>query len=124
MWDKVQRLVQPMLSFYFTIAASEYGHWLDVQPGRTIPGRILIKLHEHQEERIRARWQQLATDLARVNSAVLRIVIQQLDAMERLSDSPARGQVRDILAEIVRQAEPDRDGSRGAAVPIRTSSEG
>jgi len=109
-WDKVQRLVQPMLSFYFTIAASEYGHWLDVQPGRTIPGRILIKLHEHQDEGTRARWQQLATDLARVNPAVLRIVIQQLEAMEKLSDTPARGQVRDILAEIVRQAEPDRDG--------------
>jgi hypothetical protein len=110
-WDKVQGLVQPMLSFYFTIAASEYGHWLDVQPGRTVPGRILVKLHGHQDEQTRARWQELATDLARVNLAVLRIIIQQLEAMQKLSDSPATDQVRAILVEIVGRAEPDRDGA-------------
>ena len=110
-WDKVQGLVQPMLSFYFTIAASEYGHWLDVQPGRTVPGRILVKLHGHQDEQTRSRWQELATDLARVNLAVLRIIIQQLEAMQKLSDSPATDQVRAILVEIVGRAEPDRDGA-------------
>jgi uncharacterized LabA/DUF88 family protein len=106
-WDKVQRLVQPMLSFYFTIAASEFGHWLDVQPGRTVPARILVKLHQHEDEKTRERWQQLAVELARINSALVRIVIQQLEAMEKLADTPAPGEVRFILAEMVREAKPE-----------------
>lgn len=112
-WDKMVRLVHPMLSFYFTIAANQFGHWLDAQPGRTVPALILVKLHGHHDERTRERWQQLAADLARVNSPAVRTVIQQLETAEEAGDTHTAAQVRNILTEIVRNAESE--GARSEA---------
>jgi len=103
-WDKVHKLVQPMLSFYFTVAANESGQMLDVQPGRTHPARMTIILHDHPDPGVRERWLQLARDLARVNQTVLRTVIQRLEAMELHEELPGAREARHTLAELVRQA--------------------
>jgi hypothetical protein len=100
-WDKIRKLVPPMLSFYFTIAANENGQMLDVPPGRTHPARITVMLHGHPNPRVRGRWIELADDLARVNPTLLRIVIQRLEAMDKMEEIHGAREARSTLADLV-----------------------
>lgn len=103
-WDKLQKLAQPMLSYYLTIAANESGEILDVSPGRTHPARIAIALQSHPNPKVRERWSQLAGELACVNPALLRTIIQMLETLEKTEEIQGTRETREILADLVRAA--------------------
>ena len=94
-WDRVRKLVPPMLSFYFTIAPNEHNDLLKVAPGRTHPARLSVLLHNHHNERVRRRWLELAREVVRINPTLLRGIIQRLAFLEdedQLSGSRATRQ--------------------------------
>jgi tetratricopeptide (TPR) repeat protein len=106
-WEKIQRLIQPLLSFYFTIAANVHGELLEFPPGRTHPARIAIALNTHNNLAVRKRWLSDVRELSRVNPAPLRMVIQRLDVFEKTAEIPGVQETRDTLASIVEAAEND-----------------
>ena len=102
-WEKLQKLVLPMLSFYFTIAANENGEWLQLSPGRTPPERMAIELYNHPNPRVGERWLKLAEELMRVNPALLRTVIQRINVLEKERETPGTRETSQALAELLKR---------------------
>jgi hypothetical protein len=100
-WDKLYRLAPRMLSYYFASAAGENRERLDVQPGNTLPAQVVVLLYNHTNPKVRETWRELAGNLARVNPAVVRTLVQQLDEMERLEGSVGAREARSALAELI-----------------------
>ncbi|MBN1873110.1 MAG: NYN domain-containing protein [Anaerolineae bacterium] len=100
-WEKVQRLVEPLLSFYFILAAGAQGELLEFRPGRTHPARMAIALYTDPNETIREQWLALVERLHQVNPAVLRIVIRRLETLEQTSPLPGTRETRLALERIV-----------------------
>jgi uncharacterized protein (TIGR00288 family) len=105
-WEKLQKLTRPMLSFFFTVAANEMGELLEVSPGRTHPARVAISVFNHPNPKVRQRWMALTENLARVNPAVLREVVQRLAALEMESEIPGAGETRRAIVQILQTAGP------------------
>ncbi len=103
-WEKIQRLVEPLLSFYFTVAANENNEMLQFSPGRTHPGRIAVALYVHSNPAVREQWLTQVRDLQRVNPAMLRIVKQHLESFERTAQIPGTRDTRLALERIARGA--------------------
>ncbi|HNT75214.1 MAG TPA: NYN domain-containing protein [Anaerolineae bacterium] len=100
-WEKVQRLVEPLTSFYFTIAANLYHELLEHPPGRTHPARIAVALYTHTNPAVREKWLAQAHALKKTNPAVLRIVLQRFDYLERTAEVPGARATRQALEEIL-----------------------
>ncbi|MFN2108144.1 MAG: OST-HTH/LOTUS domain-containing protein, partial [Anaerolineae bacterium] len=93
-WEKVQRLVEPLLSFYFIIAAGAYGELLEFRPGRTHPARMAIALYTYPNETVREQWLALAQELFAINPAVLRSVVHRLEILEQTTQVPGARETR------------------------------
>jgi uncharacterized protein (TIGR00288 family) len=100
-WDRVHKLVLPMISFYLTIAASENGELLEVSPGRTHPARIAVLLNRHRNPRVQERWAELVKRMARVNPTVLRMVVQTLEVLETEEAIPGARETRNTLVDLL-----------------------
>ena len=111
-WDKVHKLVRPMLSFYLTIAASENSELLDVSPGRTDPARISVLLRNHRNSDVRERWLDLVRRMARVNPTVLWMVAQTLEGLETGEALPGAQETHAALVDLLRDT-----GSIAAETP-------
>lgn len=101
-WEKVQRLIEPLTSFYFTIAANINNELLEFPPGRTHPARISIALYTHTNTAVRKAWLLLVRAMHAANPAVLRIVIQRLELFELTSQIPGTRETRAVLSRIVK----------------------
>jgi hypothetical protein len=93
-WEKVQRLVEPLLSFYFIIAAGAYGELLEFRPGRTHPARMAIALYTYPNETVREQWLTLVQELYTINPAVLRSVVHRLEILEQTTQVPGARETR------------------------------
>ena len=100
-WEKVHRLVEPLLSFYFIIAAGAYGELLEFRPGRTHPARMAIALYTYPNETVRDQWLALARELYAVNPTVLRIVVRRLEILEQTAQISGTRDTRRALESIV-----------------------
>ena len=103
-WEKVDRLVLPMLSFYFTTAANQEQVFLEVTPGRKHPAYIVTAVLNSGHLPVQQRARELATKLAEINPALLRSVIERLDAITSQANEPREPELRaqKILSEILR----------------------
>jgi tetratricopeptide (TPR) repeat protein len=100
-WDRVRRLVPPMLSFFFTIAPNESHALLKVSPGRTHPARLAVLLYNHEQKAVRERWTEMARELARVNPALVRGLIQRIQFLEDDETVPGAHETRLALARML-----------------------
>jgi len=96
-WEKVQRLVEPLLSFYFILAAGAYGELLEFRPGRTHPARMAIALYTYPNETVREQWLALVQELYAINPAVLRSVVRRLEILEQTTQVPGARETRLVL---------------------------
>ncbi|MBN1487543.1 MAG: NYN domain-containing protein [Anaerolineae bacterium] len=96
-WEKIQRLIQPLLSFYFAIAANEYGEMLAFPPGRTDPARIAVELYMHDNLAVRQHWRHQISELHRVNPAILRMLVQRLWTFEKTAEIEGTRETRNAL---------------------------
>lgn len=101
-WDRVRKLVPPMLSFYFTIAPNEHNETLQVSPARTHPARLAVVLHSHENPVVRRRWLELVQDLVRINPTLLRSVIQRLAFLEEEDHLPGARETRETLIRLLK----------------------
>lgn len=99
-WDRVRKVVPPMLAFYFTLAANEYNETLPVSPGRTHPARLAVFLHGHSNPKVRIRWLELAQALRTINPPLLRSIIQRLAFLEKEGLAGAK-ETRETLTRLV-----------------------
>ena len=111
-WEKVDRLVLPMLSFYFTIAANQEQVTLEVAPGRKHPAHIVTAVLNSGHPPVQENARALATKLAEINPALLRSVIERLDDIAAKANEPKlpEARARQVLSEIL-QATTDRSRS-------------
>ncbi|HRJ43609.1 MAG: NYN domain-containing protein [Caldilineaceae bacterium] len=100
-WDRVRKLVPPMLSFYFTIAPNEFSDLLKVAPGRTHPARLCVLLHNHRNEGVRRRWLELVREIVRINPTLLRGIIQRLAFLEDEDQLIGSQETRAFLARLL-----------------------
>ena len=100
-WDKVRKLVPPMLSFYFTIAPNEHNDLLKVSPGRTHPARLAVLLHNHRNPEVRRRWLEMVRELVKINSPLLRGIIQRLAFLEEEDQLAGSRQTRRTLTRLI-----------------------
>ncbi|MBI1295855.1 NYN domain-containing protein [bacterium] len=100
-WDKVRKLVPPMLSFYFTIAPNEHNDLLKVSPGRTHPARLAVLLHNHRNPEVRRRWLEMVRELVKINSPLLRGIIQRLAFLEEEDQLTGSRQTRRTLTRLI-----------------------
>jgi len=106
-WEKLDRLIQPMLSFYFTVAANLGQVTLEASPGRQHPAQIVAMIFTHENQDVQQRGADLARKLARINPTLLRKIIQRLEAITTDSDSahPAEARTLQVLQEILEAGE-------------------
>lgn len=102
-WEKVQRLVEPLVSFYFTIAANSHKEMLEHPPGRTHPARIAVALHTHRNPAVRKEWLALTREMQRINPALVRMVAQRLEVFERTAQIPGTQMTRQTLLELLQE---------------------
>jgi len=93
-----------MLSFYFTVGASEHGELLEVPPGRTHPARVAIAVCNHSNPEVRRRWLELVDNLARLNPTVLQAVVERLEGLEMGSEIPGAGATRRAILQVLQSA--------------------
>jgi uncharacterized protein (TIGR00288 family) len=119
-WDKVRKLVPPMLSFYFTIAPNEHNDLLKVSPGRTHPARLAVLLHNHRNEHVRRRWLEMVRELVKINSPLLRGIIQRLAFLEEEDELPGAHETRRTLTRLINnESVPDDPMSGNADGPTQ-----
>jgi hypothetical protein len=103
-WEKVERLVPPMLSFYFTNAAAMEAVTLDVSPGNKHPAYIVSLILNHANSRVVKQGKNLVRKLAAINPAMLRNIIQRLEAIAAQANggiSSDEDTAKKILLEIL-----------------------
>ncbi|HLI29440.1 MAG TPA: NYN domain-containing protein [Chloroflexota bacterium] len=77
LWDQVYKLVNVMLSYYFATAAKQMGISPGRNPGYTHPTHMAVLLHNHPDPAVAARWQELATELAQTNPALIERLLDE-----------------------------------------------
>ena len=104
-WEKVNRLASPMLSFYFTIAANQEQTNLNASPGQRPPTQIVSMILDSPNPQVQERGRELAAKLAGVNPALLRNMIQRLEAVTSQSNGERNSELKaqDILSEILHE---------------------
>ena len=102
-WEKVDRLVLPMLSFYFTNAANLQSVSLDISPGNKHPAHIANLVLNHPNPQVVQCGRDLAQRLAQINPALLRKIIQRLDAISKQGNGEysSENKTQQILLEIL-----------------------
>jgi hypothetical protein len=100
-WDHIDGLVDPMLSYYLTIAAAQHLIRLPVDVGRTRPWRIAALLHQHADAAVRARWMELADDLVQTNPTIVRTLVRQLDEAAAQGAFSGAAETRDYLRSLL-----------------------
>ncbi len=108
-WDRVRKVVAPMLAFYFTLAANEFNETLPVSPGRTHPARLAVFLYNHPNPDVRRRWLELAQDLMAINPPLLRSIVQRLALLEEDNLAGARETRAALVRLIHNEPLPDQD---------------
>ncbi|MBX2999766.1 MAG: NYN domain-containing protein [Caldilineaceae bacterium] len=113
-WDKVRKLVPPMLSFYFTIAPNEHNDLLKVSPGRTHPARLAVLLHNHRNPEVRRRWLEMVRELVKINPPLLRGIIQRLAFLEEEDNLAGANTTRRTLTRLINNEPLPDDPMTGA----------
>lgn len=109
-WEKVDRLVPPMLSFYFTIAANQEQVTLDISPGHKHPAYVVTSILNSPNPQVQQHGIDLARKLAEINPALLRKVVQRMDATTTHANGETleKNEAQQILLEILQlPSQPD-----------------
>jgi uncharacterized protein (TIGR00288 family) len=110
-WEKVKNVVPAMTSYYFSNAANLQSVNLDVVPSQTQPFVMINLVLNHDNPEVVRCGRDLATRLASVNPAVLRKIIQRLEAIvaqQEISESNGENEIKqeektkEMLQEILK----------------------
>lgn len=77
-WPRIQRLVNPMASYYYAIAGKQLNEAVPANLGRSPAHQVALKLHNHANPQVAAAWEDLVRRLAVVNLGLVRRVYREV----------------------------------------------
>jgi uncharacterized protein (TIGR00288 family) len=77
-WPRIQRLVNPMSSYFFAIAGKELDETVLPNLGRSPACQVGLHLHNHANIQVGAAWEDLMERLADVNLGIIRLTCRDL----------------------------------------------
>lgn len=90
-WPRIQRLVNPMASYYYAIAGKQLDESVPANLGRSLAHQVALKLHNHDNPQVAAAWEELMRRLAAVNLGIIRLTYREV-ADQAASMSQAGGE--------------------------------
>lgn len=88
-WPRIQRLVNPMLSYFYAIAGKELDATVLPNLGRAPACQVALHLHNHANPQVGEGWESLASQLGEVNLGIIRLTCHDLIG---LMEPPARAE--------------------------------
>jgi hypothetical protein len=115
-WPRIQRLVSPMLSYFFAIAGKQLDEAVPSNLGRSLASQVALRIHNHTSPRVGEQWERLIERLADVNLGIVRQlhadVSSLVDSMPVTADgleSPAKVEhTLGYLAGTIKRIETER----------------
>jgi hypothetical protein len=115
-WPRIQRLVSPMSSYFFAIAGKQLDETVPSNLGRSLACQVALRIHNHTNADVGARWEQLMERLADVNLGIVRQLYNDLTSLTDTAplssdglDSPARiDRTRGYLCDMIQRIETER----------------
>ncbi len=110
-WPRIQRLVNPMAAYFFAIAGKQLNQTVPSNLGRSPAAQVALRMHNHENERVAAAWEDLMARLAGANLGLIRQTHRDLSGLldpmaSGSSESLARVErTRAFLAELIAQKE-------------------
>ncbi len=79
LWGRMRGLMNPMLSYYWANAGREVGiNMSEWNLSSASPAQVAVLVVTHENDELRARWEERTRALAQVNGNVLRRVVEQI----------------------------------------------
>jgi len=104
-WPRIQRLVNPMASYYFAIAGKRLGEPVPQNLGRSPAAQVALRIHNHANPQVGLVWEDLMRLLARINLGMVRMTLRELTGLAgpiNQMDDPARVErTRAFLDELI-----------------------
>jgi len=119
-WPRIQRLVNPMASYFYAIAGKCLDETVPPNLGRSPACQVAFRIHNHSNPQVGEKWEELVRRLAAVNLGLIRQNYRDLtdligSAVQAGSETLARMErTRAFLASLISQAEE-------STLPARTS---
>lgn len=110
-WPRIQRLVNPMASYFFAIVGKQLNAPVPPNLGRSPACQVALRIHNHENAQVAAAWEALMERLADVNLGMIRLAYRDLTgllgpASQSGSDSQARiERTRGFLAGLIARRE-------------------
>jgi uncharacterized protein (TIGR00288 family) len=80
-WPRIQRLVNPMASYFFALAGKELEESVPPNLGRSPAWQVALRVHNHARPAVGALWEEYMERLAAVNLGLVRQAYRDLLAM-------------------------------------------
>jgi hypothetical protein len=71
-WPRIQRLVNPMASYFYAIAGKQLDEPVPPNLGRSLAYQVALRIHNHANAQVAAAWEDLMRRLAEVNLGMIR----------------------------------------------------
>lgn len=97
-WPRIQRLVNPMASYFFAIAGRELHEAVPPNLGRSPACQVAIRIHNHLNPQVGEAWENLIARLAETNLGIVRQTLRDLKGLLR----PLTQQGAETMARIER----------------------
>ncbi len=104
-WPRIQRLVNPMASYYFAIAGKRLNEPVPQNLGRSPAAQVALRLHNHANPQVGAGWEDLMRRLAGVNLGMVRMTLRELTGLAgpvtQVGDPARVERTRAFLADLI-----------------------
>ncbi len=80
-WPRIQRLVNPMASYFFAIAGKQLNEVVPPNLGRSPAAQVALRIHNHANPSVGLAWEDLMTRLACVNLGMIRQTYREVNAL-------------------------------------------
>ena len=104
-WPRIQRLVNPMASYYFAIAGKRLGEPVPQNLGRSPAAQVALRIHNHANPQVGLVWEDLMRLLGRVNLGMVRMTLRELTGLagpiNQMGDPARVERTRAFLDELI-----------------------
>ncbi len=110
-WPRIQRLVNPMASYFYAIAGKQFNETVPPNLGRSLAHQVALRIHNHDNPQVAATWESLMSQLAEVNLGIIRQTYREIAGqITSLTQSAGEGlaraeRTRAFLADLIAQQE-------------------
>jgi hypothetical protein len=104
-WPRIQRLVNPMASYYFAIAGKRLNEPVPQNLGRSPAAQVALRIHNHANPLVAQGWEELMGRLAAVNLGMVRMTFRELTGLAgtvtQVGDPARIERTRAFLADLI-----------------------